>query len=445
MSDVGEAEAGVIYCEDNLSRLSKLPAESVDLIYLDPPFFSNRTYEVIWGAEAEIRSFEDRWEGGIHVYIQWMRDRVMEMRRVLRPTGTIYLHSDHHASHHIKIMLDDVFGSKNFMDEIIWHYQTSSGAPKKRLHRNHDTIFRYAAQDPRVVTWNHPRLPWPESTLKKWQKDEDGRIYRQQHKFGKKYYVDPDGKLGDDVWEITLSSRSKERLGYPTQKPEALLERIIKASTDPGSTVLDPFCGCGTTVAVAERLNRRWIGIDISPTAVRLIQRRLAKVTHGRSKARVVGLPVTEDELRMLKPFEFQNWVIQQFFGTASPRKSGDMGIDGYTFMVHDPIQVKQSERVGRNVIDNFETAMRRINKAEGFIVAFSFTRGAREEVARARWEHQLDIKLLTVEQLLDDRLNEQEPLFPRPGSVTELPLNAPAGKYTPSASELIRSNREAG
>lgn len=434
-----------LYCADNLEQLSRLPSESVDLIYLDPPFFSNRHYEVIWGDEAEVRSFEDRWDGGINHYVGWMRDRVMEMQRVLRPSGSLYLHCDLHASHHLKIMLDEVFGTRAFMDEIIWHYQTASGAPKKRLHRNHDTIFRYAATKPEMVTWNHYREPWPETTLAKWQTDEEGRIYRQQHKFGKRYYVDPAGKLGDDVWAMTLSSRSSERLGYPTQKPEALLERIITSSSNEGDVVLDPFCGCGTTVNVAQRLGRRWVGIDISPTAVNLMHRRIVKSTSGQCRPTMEGLPVSEAELKDLKPFEFQNWVIARVWGTAAPRKSGDMGIDGYSFMIHEPIQVKQSEHVGRNVVDNFETAMRRADKDKGHIIAFSFTRGAHEEVARARWHDKLDIRLVTVQALLDAKDEERGPLIPAGATVTEMPLTAPrSARLLPTAQELIASDRQA-
>lgn len=153
-----------------------------------------------------------------------------------------------------------------------------------------------------------------------------------------------------DVWTDIdpISARTAERLGYPTQKPEALLERIIAASSDECAIVLDPFCGCGTTVAVAERMRRRWIGIDISPTAVNLMRNRLERLTDGRCTPKVIGLPVKADELRRLKPFEFQNWVIQRFRGTHSPRKSGDMGIDGYS-RTGNPIQVKRSDHVGRN------------------------------------------------------------------------------------------------
>lgn len=183
--------------------------------------------------------------------------------------------------------------------------------------------------------------------------DAQGMIYWGARGRGlprlKRYLDESQGVSVQDVWTDTapINSQARERLGYPTQKPEALLERIIAASSNEGDVVLDPFCGCGTTVAVAERMDRKWIGIDISPTAVNLMRRRLEKATNRRCTPKVIGLPVTADELRNLKPFEFQNWVIQKFWGTHSPRKSGDMGIDGYSFMVNDPIQVKQSDHEG--------------------------------------------------------------------------------------------------
>ena len=151
----------------------------------------------------------------MQAYLAMMAPRLVELRRVLKPTGTIYLHCDATASAHLRLLMDAVFGSRNFLNEIIWHYQTSSGAPKKWLHRNHDVILRYAAFKPDLVKWHHPRVPWPEATLKKWQTDEQGRIYRVQNKFKKRYYVDPAGKLDDDAWEITLSSRTRERLRLP--------------------------------------------------------------------------------------------------------------------------------------------------------------------------------------------------------------------------------------
>lgn len=436
-------DTSVLYCNDNLARLAEMDAESVDLIYLDPPFFSNRNYEVIWGDEAEVRSFEDRWEGGVQHYIGWMKPRVAEMRRVLKPTGTLYLHCDPHANHHLRIMLDDIFGPKRFLNEIIWHYETAGGAPKKTLIRNHDTIYRYAKGPAKDVTWIAPREPWPESTLKKWQRDEEGRIYHIHNDTGKRYYIDPAGKLMDDVWDITLSARSRERLGWPTQKPEALLQRIIEASSLENDIVLDPFCGCGTTVAVAERLKRQWIGIDISPTAISVMERRLW--IQSRCAPTIVDTPDTEESLRRLKPYEFQNYIINALNGTHSPKKSGDMGIDGFWFFTKDPIQVKQSEHpVGRNVVDNFETAMRRGKYDVGYIVAFSFTKDAVEEVARAKADG-LNIKLIRVKEVLLQVKrpgNQLAKLGPQPDAEV-LPL-PPIRKRSelPTAAELIESDQ---
>jgi len=202
-----------------------------------------------------------------------------------------------------------------------------------------------------------------------------------------------------------INSRARERTGYPTQKPEALLERILTASSDRGDVVLDPFCGCGTTLVVAERLKRRWIGIDISPTAVRIMRRRLIRAG---AEPSIVGLPETEDALRSLKPFEFQNWVIDTLNGRHARRRVADMGIDGYSFLENLPIQVKQSDKVGREVIDGFETAVRRERAHKGYVTAFSFTKGAYDEVARVKSEG-LEIALVEVRTLLDNP-PEREP-----------------------------------
>jgi hypothetical protein len=207
-----------------------------------------------------------------------------------------------------------------------------------------------------------------------------------------------------------------------------------------------PFAGCGTTLVVAQQEKRQWIGVDISPTAVNVMQQRMRKV--GATGVKTIGMPVTEAELRSLKPFEFQNWVIQRFHGTHSPRKSGDMGIDGYSYMVHDPIQVKQSERVGRNVVDNFETAMQRAGKDRGYIVGFSFTKGAREEVARAKWDRKLEIQLVRVTDLLSPAPEARGPIsmFPAMAAVVDLPIAGPRPSNSrPSAEELIESDRSVG
>jgi DNA modification methylase len=418
----------------------------VDLIYLDPPFFSNRHYEVIWGDEAEVRSFEDRWEGGIYHYVEWMKERVYEMNRVLKPTGSFYLHCDPHASHYLKVMLDEVFAPQNFQNEIIWCYEIG-GRSKLRWARKHDVILFYSKSstfhfDPQGII-----TPRKAGTHMKTTTDADGREYQEKRdgKTGKiyRYYVD-EGTIPTDWWVgiQQINREAAERLGYPTQKPEALLEMIVEASSKPGDVVLDPFAGCGTSIVVAHRLKREWVGIDISPTACNLMRRRLQKV--GALDVRLVGMPTTLEDLHKLKPFEFQNWIVDRINGIQSGRKSGDMGVDGHTFFLHDPVQIKQSEGIGRNVIDNFETAVTRDGKKRGFVIAFTFGRGAHEEAARIRREG-LEIQLVTVEDLLE-RLDE---VLVRMG-VTSASGALPGMEAMPmptidssrhSAEELIRSN----
>jgi DNA modification methylase len=385
-----------LYCGDNLEILSTFETESIDLVYIDPPFFSNRNYEIIWSDEAEIRSFEDRWEGGINVYIDWMRDRVIELHRVLKSTGSFYLHCDWHASHYLKVMCDEILGYKNFQNEIAWAYRTQ-GATKKRWSRKHDTLLFYT----KTGKWTFNYMT--------------ERSY-MQHKYGFKkddFKIDKDGRqyrdaIVRDVWEIAaLQSSTKEKLGYPTQKPEALLERVIKASSNENDIVLDAFCGCGTALAVSEKLGRKWIGIDISPSAVALIKKRLANIPGFYKNYNVIGMPQKAEDLKDFKPYEFQYWVINEMHGVPSPKKSGDMGIDGLSFLEHCPIQVKQSKKIGRNVVDNFETAIRRYyrntktKKMKGYIVGFSFGKGAKEEVARVKKEG-IFIELITVDDILN-------------------------------------------
>jgi adenine-specific DNA methylase len=248
------------------------------------------------------------------------------------------------------------------------------------------------------------------------------------------------GVLLGDVWTDIppINSQAKERLGYPTQKPERLMERIITASSNRGNIVLDPFCGCGTTLVAAQKLGRQWIGIDISPTAVNIMKERLERV--GAGMVKLIGMPVTVEQVRALKPFEFQNWVVQAMHGSHAPRKVGDMGIDGYSFMLHEPIQVKQSSGVSRPVVDGFQTAVERSGKTKGYIVALSFTKGAYEEAARVKASKGLDIVLVEVADLLERR----DVITPEPGLLMpELPITQPRPRDArPSVEELIASDR---
>lgn len=318
--------------------------------------------------------------------------------KIQKPTGAIYLHCDWHASHYIRVRLDEVFGRNNFINEIIWHYRKWS-AGKGLFQRNHDNIFFYRKSNAKGRTFNTLYTPRAASTLKRFGErkiisgfDKGGK--RLPSQMAKEKSV---GVAMDDVWEIGRVPPIKQH--YPTEKPLALLERIITVSSDPGQIVLDPFCGCGTTVVAAEKLKRNWIGIDISPTAIKVIGDRFKRL--GYDPGEVLGLPNTIKELRKLKPMEFQNWVIREKFNGAVGPKGGDKGIDGLSFMLHEPIQVKQSDRVGRNVVDNFLAAMHRVKKKRGYIVAFSFGKGAIEEAAALKRREDIEIILITVEELL--------------------------------------------
>jgi len=382
----------VIYCGDCLDILKQFPDNCIDLIYLDPPFFSNKQYEIIWGNHAELRAFGDRWKGGINHYIGWMKERLEQCQRVLKKTGLIYLHCDWHASHYLKIMMDKIFTENNFKNEIVWCYG-GGGMPKQDFGRKHDIILRYSKTSKYTF---HPLFkPYAETTLK---------VGRHSTLSGGKP-LNVKGTPITDWWSDLkdLTSYSKEWLGYPTQKPESLLQRIIETSCNKEDIVLDPMVGGGTTIAVAHKLGRKWIGIDVSPTACKVAQKRMRSL--GVRNIVVLGLPKSVAELKKLPHFEFQNWVCNQLSGRISDKKSGDMGIDGWTFD-NVPIQVKQSEDVGRNVIDNFETAIRRGEKKKGIIVAFSFGKGAVEEVARVKETEGLDIKLLNVDEILKAGFN---------------------------------------
>jgi DNA modification methylase len=268
---------------DCLDVLKTLPDESVDLCYIDPPFFSNHNYEVVWGDAGEVRSFEDRWSGGMDHYIGWLKERVIEIKRVLKPTGSFYLHCDWHADAYIRVyILDKVFGEKNFRNEIIWCYTAPANA-KNKLPQKHDNVYFYSKTNSYNFYPNQIRIPYNQETLARTNRKsgksglyKDNLIAEEKHKDR----LNNSGKVPEDWWSDIprLQGNSSERLGYPTQKPEALLERIIKASSNEGDVVLDCFMGGGTTIAVAEKLKRKWIGIDQSVQAIKVTEMRLQKL-----------------------------------------------------------------------------------------------------------------------------------------------------------------------
>ncbi len=265
-----------LWLGDNLEQLHSLPDACVDLIYLDPPFFSNRHYSVVWGDAGEVRSFSDKWAGGMEEYIAWLKLRVQEMHRVLKPTGSLFLHCDHHANAYIRVqILDPIFGIQNFRNEIIWCYKSPSNT-KKYFPSKHDTIFRYSKTA--VFTFNKANvlIDYDALTLER-RRYAETRSKGIPFK-GKAFEVYLKGHLPNDWWDDIPAGgqMSKyERMGYPTQKPEKLLARIIAVASNVGDLVLDPFVGGGTTVVVAQRLGRQWIGIDSSSKALQVTTQRL--------------------------------------------------------------------------------------------------------------------------------------------------------------------------
>ncbi len=421
----------LLFYGDNLDVLRRHVAdESVDLVYLDPPFNSNASYNVLFAAKdgkqaaAQIQAFEDTWqwdqaaaaiyeatvEGGGSVadvlrafrtflgtndmlaYLAMMAPRLVELRRVLKETGSLYLHCDPTASHYLKLLLDAIFGPQQFRNEIIWkrssaHSDTRQGA--RHYGRVSDTILFYARGEKN--TWNQQYTPYdPEYVAENYKRrDSDGRVYRIDNIQGpggaakgnpsyeflgvtrywryskermqelyeqgriiqtrpgavpqyKRYLDEMPGVPVQNIWTDiqVINNRSREMLGYPTQKPEALLERILRTSTNQGDIVLDPFCGCGTTVAAAQKLGRRWVGIDVTHLAIGLIKARLRDAYGDEAKYEVIGEPTTvEDAAELAKgaPYQFQAWAL----GLVGARQSGaikkgaDKGIDGRLYF-HD-------------------------------------------------------------------------------------------------------------
>jgi site-specific DNA-methyltransferase (adenine-specific) len=471
----------VIYCGDNLDHLAKLPAACVDLIYIDPPFNSNRNYEVFWGETKEKRSFEDRHES-TQAYIEFMRPRCVELRRVLKTTGSFYYHCDDHASHYVKVMLDQICGETNFLNEVIWK-RTGARSDTQGWNQIHDTLFVYGGGGD--ITWNpqfdeysehyletkythddgdgrryrlndmtspNPRpnmmYAWKghESPAKGWRYsretmaklDAEGRVWYPKDKSKRpqmKRYLDqqkgiPMGSVWTDI--PPLNSQAIERLGYPTQKPLALLDRMIKASSNENDIVLDAFCGCGTAIAAAQILKRQWIGIDVSPTACRVMAKRLRDVCGlpedeklwktGRGFI-VRDLPWSAAKLRAMPPFEFENWAVIALGGIPNKTQVGDMGIDGRIYPVAAaptsgkdasrlafmdvwyPVQVKQKDKAGRPDIDAFEAMMTRTDRTKGFFVSFAYSSDALTEIDAFFRKCGKVIIPLTVDEILNEEL----------------------------------------
>jgi DNA modification methylase len=501
-----------LYYGDNLDILRRyIAAESVDLVYLDPPFKSDQDYNVLFAekdgtaAAAQIKAFEDTWQwdqaaaaqyqetvehGGrvadvllafrqflgandMLAYLSMMAPRLVELRRVLKRTGALYLHCDPTASHYLKLLLDAVFGPQNFRNEIGWKRSDAhSDAKKGARHygRLHDILLYYSKGE--KPTFNQLHNPLPESTAANWYRyvePETGRRYNKADITGpggaakgnphyewkgitrywrysrenmerleaegrlvysksgmpylKRYLDESKGVAVQDWWDdiemLRGISRSGERLGFPTQKPLALLERIILSSSNDGDVVLDPFCGCGTTIAAAQKLGRHWIGIDITHLAIGLIKTRLRGAYGDTVSYEIIGEPTTvEDAAELAKsdPYQFQWWALTLVGARPTEQKKGaDRGIDGRLYFhegreaetrqvifsvkagklhatyVRDLVGVVTREKSAIGVLLSFEEAtkpMRREAASAGFYESEHFGRFPR-------------IQLLTVGELL--------------------------------------------
>ena len=366
-----------LYYGDNLDILrNHIPDESVDLIYIDPPFNSNQAYNVIFSetdgssSQAQIQAFEDTWRWGetteqayhelvvtaphllvetiksfrgfltetnLMAYLVMMALRLVELHRVLKPTGSFYLHCDPTASHYLKIILDQIFGVQNFQNEIVWSYRRWP-AKQKNFQKMHDIILFYS-KEKQKNTFNVIYETLSAGTLKRWKGKKSKVSFEGEIRLVTQMTnAESQGRPADDVWSIpVINSQAKERLGYPTQKPEALLERIIKASSNEGDVVLDAFCGCGTAVAVAERLNRRWIGVDITHLAIALLKYRLADTFGDDVKYEIIGEPKDTQSAKALAVqdrYQFQWWALSLI--RARPyqgkKKGADEGVDGVIY-----------------------------------------------------------------------------------------------------------------
>lgn len=452
-----------LYYGDNLNILHYIKDESVDLIYLDPPFNSKANYNILYKettgqqSQAQITAFEDTWHwteesertfqeiietappmlvemmvafrkfigvNDVMAYLTMMAIRLIELHRVLKDTGTIYLHCDPTASHYLKILMDAIFGKKNFRNEIAWCYR-GAGYPKKDFGRRHDIILRYSKSDDYYMDVDSVREEYAEATKERF-KHYIGNV-RKGTDFGEQG-LHPLGKHPDDWWQIQpIAPSARARLGYPTQKPEPLLERIIKASSKEGDLVLDPFCGCGTTIAVAQPLNRKWIGIDITHLAINLIKNRLKEMFGLQPKIdyEVVGEPedlTGASELASQNRYQFQWWALSLI--DARPyqdkKKGSDTGIDGFIYFQDEKgkvqkviVQVKSGHVSVKDIRDLGHVIDREGSEIGIFITLENPTKpmikeavqkGFYKSVAGAQYPK---IQIKTIEELLqNNRLN---------------------------------------
>jgi len=452
-----------LFYGDNLKILREyIPSNSVDLVYLDPPFNSKAPYNILFKeptgelSEAQITAFEDTWhwtidtektfkeimdrapadvvklicafidfigKNDVMAYLVMMCIRLIELKRVLTEQGSIYLHCDPTSSHYLKLLMDSIFGIKNYRNEIVWCY-SGGGIPQKDFARKHDIIFRYSHSGNYTFNTDEVRQSYSEEILLRPKSSYSEHSYKSNPKAKTVGWdLNPKGKFPDDWFYLPIiNPAAKERLGYPTQKPETLLERIIKASSNKGEIVLDPFCGCGTTIAVSHRLKRKWIGIDITWLAIDLIKRRLNKsfkLVSGKNY-KIIGEP--EDlagavQLADQNRMQFQYWAVSLINGKhyKDKKKGPDTGIDGFLFFSDDGkkpkiviIQAKSGKTSVKDIRELSDVVGREKAVIGVLITLNNPTRNMEKESAQKGFYHsetyQKDyprIQILTINKLL--------------------------------------------
>ncbi len=423
-----------LYFGDCLDILrEEVASESVDLIYLDPPFNSKRLYNAFIG-NAQWVAFDDTWrwseaiddfhnivskpgplantmeglrmihgEGPNLAYLSYMANRLVECHRVLKSTGSIYLHCDPTMSHSLKLILDGIFGQKNFINEIVWCYKSGGANPKRFFSKKHDLILWSSKSNKYIFN------PQTEKSY-----NRELKPYRFK---GVKEYRD---KIGwytlvgmKDYWNIDMVGRtSKERVGYPTQKPLALLDRIIKASCPPNGIVLDPFCGCGTTIEAAQILGRKWIGIDVCVNACKVIEKRISNhINNFYGEVEFIGLPKTANDaktLANLDAFKFERWAASLVDGMeANKKQRGDGGIDGYGRLAIDKgkfidlVSQVKGGHTNPGHIQAFNGARQQVGAELGIFTCFDekVTQGMRDTAASTgRFMDVPKVQIYTVE-----------------------------------------------
>lgn len=351
--------------DDCLNYMKTIKDNSIDLIYLDPPFFTQRTQKGILRSEERIVEFQDSWKD-VDEYIDYIKVRLIEMKRILKDTGSIFLHCDKTASHYLRVLLDNVFGMNNFQSEIIWSYKRWSNS-KKGLLNSHQNIYFYSKSTKfkfNTIYTDYSATTNIDQILQQRKRDENGKCVYKTDENGN--VISDNEKKGvplSDVWEIPfLNPKAKERVGYPTQKPILLLEKIIQIATDEGDVVLDPFCGSGTTLVASELLNRKYIGIDFSEDAIKISKDRINNPIKTESELLNSGIEKYKNKNE--KELEILNSI-----GAIPVQRNS--GIDGFI------LNKEKNEKIAIKIQKNTEE----LNEAKKKLIAAASSKGCNYKV----------------------------------------------------------------